>query len=164
MLDDSPVGTIYVALRADRLVAVDFGISQATFLKRLSAEHGTDPIRDDERAGEALSQLSEYLHGERKSFELPVDLSRLTEFQQRVLRAAVQVPRGGLSTYGEIAGLIGKPRAARAVGQALARNPVPIVIPCHRVVAADGALTGYSGGRGIATKETLLRLEGALPG
>ncbi len=164
MLSSSPVGTIFVALSRAGLVAVDFGVTEADFLSRLGAEQGAEPVRDDRAAGEALKQLREYLSGERESFDLPVDLTHQTEFQRRVLRAAVGVPRGGLSTYGEIARALGKPQAARAVGQALARNPVPIVIPCHRVVAADGALTGYSGGRGISTKEALLKLEGALPG
>ena len=102
----------------------------------------------------------EYFAGQRDSFNVPVDLSRSTDFQQQVLRAAARVPRGGLATYAEIARHIGKPRASRAVGQALARNPVPIVIPCHRVVAADGSLTGYSGRGGIRTKAQLLVLEG----
>jgi methylated-DNA-[protein]-cysteine S-methyltransferase len=107
-----------------------------------------------------LRQLGEYFAGQRESFNVPVDLSRSTDFQQQVLRAAARVPRGGLATYAEIARHIGKPRASRAVGQALARNPVPIVIPCHRVVAADGSLTGYSGRGGIRTKAQLLVLEG----
>jgi methylated-DNA-[protein]-cysteine S-methyltransferase len=107
----------------------------------------------------------QYLQGRRRTFDLPVDLRHLTPFQQRVLHAAQAVPRGQVSTYGQIARRIGRPRAARAVGQALGSNPIPIVIPCHRVLASDGSLHGYSGRGGIKTKAWLLRLEEArLPG
>lgn len=163
-ISESPIGPIYVALSGEGLVAVEFGVDRATFLAHMAREHGVEPIEDQARAREVLAQILDYLTGERTSFDLPVDLRGRTDFQRLVLRAASGVPRGGLATYGEIAREIGRPRAARAVGQALARNPVPIVIPCHRVVAADGSLTGYSGGRGIETKRALLRLEGALAG
>lgn len=161
VLPQSAFGPISVALSEDGLVAVEFGAAGEEFLRRLQRNHGARAVRSPQRARPVLKQLADYLAGKRKSFEVPVDLSGSTPFQQQVLRAAAQVPRGGLATYAEIAQHIGKPRASRAVGQALARNPVPIVIPCHRVVAADGSLTGYSGGRGIETKALLLRLEGA---
>jgi methylated-DNA-[protein]-cysteine S-methyltransferase len=122
---------------------------------------GSPVLRSQERVEAVAGQIGQYLDGSRQSFELEVDLSTVTPFQRRVLEAATRVPAGVVATYGEIARRIGKPRAARAVGQALARNPVPIVVPCHRVVAADGSLTGYSGRGGIETKAQLLRLEGA---
>ena len=86
----------------------------------------------------------------------------MTAFQQRVLHLTSAIPAGALRTYGQLARDVGSPHASRAVGQALGRNPVPIVIPCHRVVGSNGRLTGYSGGRGIESKRWLLRLEGAL--
>lgn len=89
-----------------------------------------------------------------------MDLTSLTDFQRRVLLTTQQVPRGKVTTYGEIACQIGQPRASQAVGQALGRNPVPLVIPCHRVLASDGSLGGYSGGGGVKTKAQLLQLEG----
>jgi methylated-DNA-[protein]-cysteine S-methyltransferase len=95
-------------------------------------------------------------------FELPVDLDRLTPFQVTVLQAARSIPSGSVWTYGQLARTIGSPKASRAVGQALGRNPVPIVIPCHRVVASDGSLGGYSGGGGLQSKRFLLGLEGAI--
>ena len=156
----SPVGPISVALSEAGLVAVEFGEAGAEFLEHLQRSHRAQAVRSPERAGPVLRQLAEYFAGQRDSFNVPVDLSHSTDFQQQVLRAASRVPRGGLATYAEIARHIGKPRASRAVGQALARNPVPIVIPCHRVVAADGSLTGYSGRGGIRTKAQLLVLEG----
>ena len=156
----SPVGPISVALSEAGLVAVEFGEAGPEFLEHLQRNHRAQAVRSPERSGPVLRQLAEYFAGQRQSFNVPVDLSRSTDFQQQVLRAASRVPRGGLATYAEIARHIGKPRASRAVGQALARNPVPIVIPCHRVVAADGSLTGYSGRGGIRTKAQLLVLEG----
>jgi len=159
-LTSSPVGPISVALSEAGLVAVEFGQAETEFLKHLQRSHRAVTVRSPERVALVLRQLAEYFAGGRQSFDIPVDLSHSTRFQQQVLRAAARVPRGGLATYAEIARHIGKPRASRAVGQALARNPVPIVIPCHRVVAADGALRGYSGRGGIRTKAQLLVLEG----
>jgi methylated-DNA-[protein]-cysteine S-methyltransferase len=159
-LATSPVGPISVALSEAGLVAVEFGEAGPEFLEHLQRNRRAEAVRSPERAGPVLQQLEEYFAGKRGSFNVPVDLSHSTGFQRQVLQAAARVPRGGLATYAEIARHIGKPRASRAVGQALARNPVPIVIPCHRVVAADGSLTGYSGRGGIRTKARLLVLEG----
>ncbi|MGH2621956.1 MAG: methylated-DNA--[protein]-cysteine S-methyltransferase [Anaerolineales bacterium] len=160
-LAESSVGALLVAVSARGVVAVDFGDHEARFVGRLRQVFGVEPIRSAERAGPAVRQLDEYVQGTRTAFDLPVDLGACSDFQRRVLKAAAAVPRGRLATYGEIAARIGAPHAARAVGQALARNPVPIIVPCHRVVAADGSLTGYSGGAGVETKAILLRLEGA---
>jgi methylated-DNA-[protein]-cysteine S-methyltransferase len=99
--------------------------------------------------------------GRRQTFDLPVHLSHVTAFQRQVLLAACQIPRGQVRTYSEVARQIGRPGAARAVGQALSHNPVPIVVPCHRVLAADGSLRGYLGSQGVETKQRLLVLEGA---
>ncbi len=160
-LAESPVGALMVAVSSQGVVAVDFGDNEARFVDRLRQAFGVQPHRSAERAGPAVRQLNEYVQGKRTAFDLPVDLDACSDFQRRVLEAAVAVPRGRLATYGEIAARIGAPHAARAVGQALARNPVPIIVPCHRVVASDGSLTGYSGGAGVETKAKLLQLEGA---
>jgi methylated-DNA-[protein]-cysteine S-methyltransferase len=112
-----------------------------------------------------LRQVQEYLDGKRTRFDLALDMSTMSEFQRRVLSIALKIPRGKYLTYGDVAKAIGKPQSSRAVGQALGHNPVPIVIPCHRVLGSDGSLHGYSGGGGIRTKAWLLRLEGApVPG
>lgn len=116
-------------------------------------------VRDGSALAAAEAQLREYFAGERTSFELPVDLSRLSDFQRRVLRATREIGFGEVQAYGEVARRIGRPRAARAVGGALGRNPVAIVVPCHRVVRSDGSLGGYGGG--VQWKERLLSLEGA---
>lgn len=160
-LPHTALGEMHIAVSERGLAAVDFGVPEGTFLEELHARTGRPVLASDERTRRAAAQLREYLDGLRTDFDLPVDLESLTDFQRQVLLAARQVPRGKVATYGQIARNIGRPRAARAVGQALGRNPVPVVIPCHRVIASDGSLGGYSGGGGLASKRLLLQLEGA---
>jgi len=160
VLARSAIGPVFVGVTARGLRAVRFGLSERQFVEALRRETHARPVRSAARAGAAARQMGEYLAGRRTAFDLPVDLSAMTDFQQQVLQAACRIPRGQVLTYSELARQIGRPKAARAVGQALGSNPVPIVVPCHRVLAADGSLRGYSGGGGIATKERLLRLEG----
>ena len=160
-LRDSTVGPLLVAVSAQGVVAIEFGTDEPGFVRELETKHGVAAMRSMERVSEAMSQILQYLSGDRRLFELDIDLRDSTEFQRKVLEAAVAVPPGYVATYGEIAARIGKPQSSRAVGQALARNPIPIIVPCHRVLAADGSLTGYSGAGGIETKAHLLRLEGA---
>ncbi len=164
---DSPLGPLHIAVSERGVVALSFGRPLSPFLEELERWTGLTPMRDQERVARAARQVREYLAGERAAFDLPLDLRLLTPFQRQVLQRVAALPRGQVATYGQVARWLGKPRAARAVGQALARNPIPLVIPCHRVLASDGSLGGYSGGRGLATKLRLLRMEGApieLPG
>lgn len=161
-LRGSPLGAVFVAFSRQGLVALEFGVSERTFLDRLRQETGRAARPDDRAARPALDQIREYLQGKRRRFALPLDLSGRTPFQRRVLEATLEVPAGRVATYVEIARRIGRPAAARAVGRALATNPIPLVIPCHRVIASDGSLAGYGGKGGIATKARLLKMEGAL--
>lgn len=108
----------------------------------------------------AADQLLEYLNGQRKKFDLPLDWSRMTDFRRKVLQRTYEIPFGEVLTYGALARELGNPSASRAVGAAMGSNPIPLLIPCHRVVAADGSLTGYSAAEGIKTKRWLLELEG----
>jgi methylated-DNA-[protein]-cysteine S-methyltransferase len=157
---ESPLGPLYIAASGQGLCNLDFGIDQADFVGRLDLLARTE--RDPAALASVVEQLQAYFAGIRLGFDLPLDLARLTRFQLSVLQAARRIPAGTMWTYGEVARAIGKPNASRAVGQALGRNPVPIVIPCHRVVASDGSLGGYSGGGGLESKRFLLGLEGAL--
>lgn len=117
---------------------------------------GTPPLRN------TLELLLRYFQGEAVDFsEVPVDLSATTPFRRRVLEASRSIPFGSVVTYGYLAALIGEPAASRAVGGALGSNPVPVVVPCHRVVGSGGQLTGFTGG--LHRKETLLALEGLSP-
>ena len=107
----------------------------------------------------ALTAVRDYLTGKLRTFDLPLDLSAVTPFQLRVYKRLLQIPYGHIATYGEVARDIGgEPTGARAVGQAVGANPISIVVPCHRVVAADGKLVGFGGG--LPRKATLLRIEG----
>ena len=156
---DSPLGPLFLAQSETGLCRLAFGVSEDAFRARLPARARSRSNPDALR--EAQEQLVAYFDGGQVRFRLPVDLGEMTRFQQGVLRRACAIPAGELRSYGDIARDMGSPRASRAVGQALGRNPVPIVVPCHRVVGSDGRLTGYSGARGIESKRWLLRLEGA---
>jgi methylated-DNA-[protein]-cysteine S-methyltransferase len=158
--EDETFGQIYVAAGPQGLVSVDFNVSEDEFLDYI-ARLGR-PRHAPETVGRYMHDIQDYLAGRRNAFDLAVDLSQLTEFQRSVLEEARRVPRGQVATYAEIAERIGKPKAARAVGQALRRNPVPIVVPCHRVINSDGSLGGYGGKLGSQRKINLLKLEGVV--
>ncbi len=160
-LPSSPVGPLWIAVTDKGLAAVAFGGDEATFREEVARRTRLRMVRSAAQTAAARRQLGEYLNGRRTSFTLDVDLRHVTPFQRSVLQAARSVPRGQVVTYGQIGQRIGRPRAARAVGQALGSNPIPIVVPCHRVLASDGSLGGYSGRGGIRTKRRLLLLEGA---
>ena len=155
----TPIGRVLVGATDAGLVRVSFRQSEVSFVAELRERLGADPVRSAAKTADIVRQLRAYFAGERRTFDVQLDLSRLTPFHRRVLMAAAEVPAGQVVSYGEIARRIGQPQGSRAVGQALGRNPVPIVIPCHRVIAAGGRIGGYGGGLGI--KRKLLRLEGA---
>ena len=128
--------------------------------ERLARLFGTRVLRSPRPTDEVRRQLDEYFAGRRHEFELEVDLGPAREFGRAVLDQLARVPYGELTTYGTLAERAGRPRAARAVGTIMNRNPVPIVLPCHRVVGSTGSLVGYAGG--LDRKRALLELEGAL--
>ena len=155
---DSPLGVLLLAATDRGLCRIGFDPDPDAELERLTREHGVRVLRVPSRLEGPRRQLEEYFAGERRDFELPSDLAGLPPFQHRVLTALARVPFGEVTTYGALASTVGNPRAARAVGGALNRNPVPIVLPCHRVVGSTGSLVGYGGG--LDRKRTLLELEG----
>lgn len=161
VVSHSRVGELYVAVSERGLIALDFGLGERNFVDRVQRRTKATLVRSREQCAEAMKQVREYLDGKRTTFDLPLDMTTMTAFQRQVLTAAINIPRGKWLTYGDVAKAIGRPQASRAVGQALGHNPVPIVIPCHRVLGSDGSLHGYSGGGGIQTKAWLLQLEGA---
>jgi methylated-DNA-[protein]-cysteine S-methyltransferase len=156
-LAESPLGDLLVAVTDRGLCRIAYRPDAA--LDELAGDFGARVLRLPRRLDHARRQLDQYFTGERREFDLETDLSPIPDFQQNVLRELTRVPFGQVTTYGALAAKIGKPRAARAVGGALNRNPVPIVLPCHRVVGSTGSLVGYAGG--LDRKEALLRLEGA---
>ncbi len=159
-VNDTPIGNIWVACSERGLVAVDWEKSEAEFLKNLSRRIKTPLENNPRRLTHTDNQLREYLDGERRRFTIAIDWSMMRSFQREALLATFAIPYGHTSTYGEIAAQIGRPSGARAVGRAEATNPMPLVIPCHRVLGADGKLRGYGGG--LDVKKWLLRLEGAV--
>lgn len=146
----TPIGELLLA-------GEDGGLSLVGFPKgKMRRDPEPDWIFNEKPFAEARRQLHEYFTGERKAFDLPLHLSG-TEFQVQVLEELQRIPYGETTSYGAIAKRIGRPRAMRAVGAANGRNPIPIVIPCHRVIGSGGDLTGFGGG--LDTKAALLRLE-----
>ncbi|MEU4390810.1 methylated-DNA--[protein]-cysteine S-methyltransferase [Kribbella sp. NPDC023855] len=157
VLHDTPVGTLLLATAGGRLVASSFG-DEETMTNRLARAISPRVLRQPAALDEVRRQLDEYLTGQRKAFELPVDLVLATPFQRLVLSDLPDhTSYGKTTTYGQVAGQIDRPKAARAVGTALGANPLCVVIPCHRVVGSSGALTGYAGG--LEAKRFLLNLE-----
>ena len=148
---ETPIGTL-------RLVADQHGLRRICFPRE---RHPRPDDHDGEHApaqlAEAKRQLTEYFAGERRTFDLPLS-PHGTPFQRKVWEALREIPWGETWSYAELARRIGQPSAMRAVGSANGRNPLPIVVPCHRVIGADGSLTGFGGGLGI--KSQLLALEG----
>jgi methylated-DNA-[protein]-cysteine S-methyltransferase len=160
-LNHTQLGDLRFAVSALGLVALDWAKSQRRLDKyflRLKAEVASNPKITRPYAKE----LGEYLKGKRREFTFPIDWSTLKPFQLKALQAVYEIPYGETRTYAEIAEQIGHPHAYRAVGRANATNPMPLVIPCHRVIGADGKLHGYGGGDGLPTKEWLLLMEGAM--
>jgi len=155
----TPVGTLWVGLSDQGLVAVDIQTSIEAFEQRLVKLGFRTVMHSQEKAQPALDQITEYLEGRRREFDFAIDWSIMTDFQRQALRATAAIPYGKTSTYAALANQIGRPRAARAVGRAEATNPMPLVIPCHRVLGSDGGLHGYGAGEGLATKSWLLELE-----
>jgi methylated-DNA-[protein]-cysteine S-methyltransferase len=161
-LPDTPVGDLWLAASDHGLVAVEYGKTQAEFEAYLGRRFGRPAEYAPGKVEDAARELAEYLDGERREFGIAIDWSVLRPFQGAVLRATYEIPYGQVRTYKEIAAQVGRPGAARAVGRAEATNPMPLVLPCHRVIGTDGKLHGYGLGEGVKTKEWLLQMEGAV--
>ncbi|MFF7555757.1 methylated-DNA--[protein]-cysteine S-methyltransferase [Streptomyces olivaceus] len=161
------IGPLLLAATRDGLVNVVFHATDAArdqALDRLAARLGTAPVEapGSPLLAEAIRQVEDYFAGRRRDFELPLDWSLISGFNRQVLRElASGVPHGSVVGYGELADRVGRPGAAQAVGMAMGANPLPVVVPCHRVVESDGGIGGFGGG--VDTKRQLLALEGVLP-
>lgn len=151
----TPLGSIAIAEEDGAIVALDWHMMDGRATDKLPGR----PTATTPLLRRAADQLAEYFAGQRRIFDLPL-APEGSDFQQRVWRRMAKIPYGKTMTYGDLAHAIGS--APRAVGGACGRNPIAIVIPCHRVIGGSGALTGYSGAGGVNTKQFLLELEGAL--
>ncbi|MFD4633426.1 methylated-DNA--[protein]-cysteine S-methyltransferase [Streptomyces sp. NPDC058284] len=164
---DSDIGPLLLAATGEGLVTVAFhatGAVRDKVLDRLGSRLGAEPVHAPHSPllAEPIRQLAEYFAGRRRDFELPLDWSLISGFNRQVLRELVAgVPYGSVAGYGDLARRVGQPGAAQAVGLAMGANPLPVVVPCHRVVERDGGIGGFGGG--LKTKRQLLALEGVLP-
>lgn len=152
---DSPVGPLLLAADDSALRLIEFHTPRHPYPRGADWQEGDNPVLQT-----TATQLGEYFAGARRDFDLPLG-PQGTEFQRQVWHTLAAIPYGETISYSEMARRVGKPTATRAVGAANGRNPIPIVLPCHRVIGADGSLTGFGGG--LPTKQYLLQLEGALP-
>lgn len=158
---ESPVGPLFIGGSSAGIHRIDFLRAPedlAGCIARLERDAGAPAVRDDFAAAEVARQLDAYFAGRRETFDLPL-APRGTDFQQRVWAVLRTIPHGHTSTYGAVAAVIGRPSASRATGLAIGHNPLAIVVPCHRIIGASGALTGYAGG--LDRKRWLLRHERA---
>jgi methylated-DNA-[protein]-cysteine S-methyltransferase len=157
---DTPVGELLLAATGEGLVRVAFPVQDhAAVLERLAATVSPRILRSPARLDDASRQLDEYFAGRRMVFQLPLDLRLASGFRRTVLAHLPEIAYGHTESYAQVASAAGSPRAVRAVGTACAMNPLPVVVPCHRVVRSDGSFGGYAGG--AAAKEILLRMEAA---
>jgi methylated-DNA-[protein]-cysteine S-methyltransferase len=157
---DTPVGSLLLAATEKGLVRVAYDSEgHDSVLDTLAAKLSPRILRAPKRLDDAARQIEEYFAGSRTSFDLVLDLSLSSGFRQAVQRYLPRIGYGQTQTYSQVAQLVGNPQAVRAVGSACATNPLPVVVPCHRVLRADGTLGGYIGG--LAAKTTLLSLERA---
>ena len=164
---ETAFGPMLVAGDGKRLAAIKFGVNEATAADAVAElRHETrgafDFQRSQRRTAALVRQVREYLEGRRTAWDVELELSYVSGFRRDVLLETCAIPRGQIATYGEIARRAGSPRACRAVGNTMRTNPIPLVIPCHRVVGTNGSLTGFGGG--LDMKRRLLELEGALLG
>ena len=157
---DTPVGRLLLAATPEGVVRLAFETEDAdSVLSELATQVSPRVLHAPARLDVVAAELDEYFAGRRRAFDVPVDLRLARGFRRAVLERLVQVPYAGTVSYAELAARAGSPRAVRAVGTACALNPVPLVVPCHRVVRSDGAPGGYRGGPGI--KRRLLAMESA---
>jgi methylated-DNA-[protein]-cysteine S-methyltransferase len=160
LMDDTPVGILGLAAGPAGLRRLSYVRGEDDFLRQLLAAFPDRPLERGAALDAVRRQLDRYFKVRRFEFETRVDLSDVTPFQRKVLLETAKVPAGRYTTYSQVAARAGRPKAARAAGNALHDNPVAIIIPCHRVLRGDGSLGGYGGG--LPAKEWLLRHEGAV--
>jgi methylated-DNA-[protein]-cysteine S-methyltransferase len=158
-LVDTPVGSLLVAATPRGVCRISYDADAEAHAEQLARAHGVRVLRAPRSVDPVKRELDEYFAGRRVVFDLPLDLGGAADFTREVLGELAKVPFGEVTTYGHLAARVGRPRAARAVGTVMNRNPIPIVLPCHRVVGSSGSLVGYAGG--LERKQALLALEGA---
>lgn len=158
---ESPIGDLLVATTEKGLVRISFpSETEGVVLDELARRLSPRVLRSQRAVAPVARELDQYFGGRRKTFDVPLDWSLVGPYARRVLRATARIPFGKVSTYREVAAKAGNAAASRAAGNALGSNPIPVVVPCHRVLRTGGGLGGYGGG--LDVKELLLKLEGVL--
>jgi methylated-DNA-[protein]-cysteine S-methyltransferase len=160
VVPDTPIGPLLIGVTDHGVCRISFDADSEHHLEELARFFGPRVLRSSKPVERVRRELDEYFEGRRQHFDLELDVRGMPAYNQKVLAELARVEYGTTTTYGALAALTGNPRAARAVGTVMNRNPIPIVLPCHRVIGASGSLTGYAGG--LDLKERLLRLEGAI--
>jgi methylated-DNA-[protein]-cysteine S-methyltransferase len=164
-LVDSPIGTLVAAATPHGLATLSYADrfdGADGVLDWVAAKLSPRMLEAPARLDDVRRELDEYFEGRRHDFDLPIDWSLASQFGRRILKATAAIPFGQVSTYGKVAAQAGNPKASRAAGRALGANPIPIVVPCHRVIGSSGQLTGYTGG--LHRKVALLQIEGVVLG
>ena len=164
-LVDSPIGTLVAAATPHGLATLSYADQfdgADGVLDWVAAKLSPRMLEAPARLDDVRRELDEYFEGRRHDFDLPLDWSLASQFGRRILKATAAIPFGQVSTYGKVAAQAGNPKASRAAGRALGTNPIPIVVPCHRVIGSSGQLTGYTGG--LDRKVALLQIEGVVLG
>jgi methylated-DNA-[protein]-cysteine S-methyltransferase len=164
-LVDSPIGTLVAAATPHGLATLSYADQfdgADGVLDWVAAKLSPRMLEAPARLDDVRRELDEYFEGRRHDFDLPIDWSLASQFGRRILKATAAIPFGQVSTYGKVAAQAGNPKASRAAGRALGANPIPIVVPCHRVIGSSGQLTGYTGG--LHRKVALLQIEGIVLG
>ncbi len=155
----SRLAPIWAAVTGRGVWAAAYGMEEVDFLAEAGQRGSAKFVYAADKLAPILKQMEEFLRGKRRRFEVKVDWGGMTEFQIAVRKAVMAVPYGKTASYGDIAAAVGKPQAPRAVGGVQATNPISFIIPCHRIIGADGSLHGYGGFGGLKTKAWLLELE-----
>ncbi|MBI3739931.1 MAG: methylated-DNA--[protein]-cysteine S-methyltransferase [Chloroflexi bacterium] len=156
----SALGEVWAAVSERGLVTVEYGVTRKTFETNVKKQTRRDVEYAPAQTSRVMRQIKEYVDGKRRDFDLVIDWSVLSsDFQRAALKVVFSIPYGETRTYADVAAQIGHPQAFRAMGRANATNPMPLVIPCHRVIGSDGKLHGYGGKGGLKTKEWLLKME-----
>jgi len=150
-----------IVLQDDRLVATELPVRLHKHIASRIAKNHSDSVENDRLMPQLVEAIRGYFDGKKVTFDVPLDLTSQSDFRRRVLQACARIPRGQMASYADLARAAGSPKAARAAGAAMANNPLPLVVPCHRVIRSDGQLGGFSSPDGLKQKKDMLELEGA---
>ncbi len=150
-----------IVVQDELLIATELPVRARKRIANRIASNHPDSVENDGLMPRVVEHIRGYFDGKPVTFDVPLDLTSQSDFRRRVLQACARIPRGQMASYADLARAAGSPKAARAVGAAMANNPIPLIVPCHRVIRSDGQLGGFSSPDGLKQKKEMLELEGA---